>query len=328
MAIARRSLFPLAASVAGTVISGRHVLAQAPWPARPVRIIVPFSPGGALDAISRKMAQKLSEGVGQQFFVENRTGAAGTIGMAEAARAAPDGLTLLAMDSTYATVPAVFRRLPWDYDNAFSPITDNAWMPSVLVVRADNARFPTYQALLEAARKEPEKITYGSGGVGSTVHFTTEAFQQDAGVKLFHVPYRGAGEAMTAVLARQVDLAIAPTAATIEHVRGGQMRALGLTGPSRSTFLPGVPNFAELGLPRFSPVYRAGLAAPAGTPQAVVDRLQQEVRRALASQDMKEFLASQVAEPGGSDSAEFARLIRDESALWSQVAERAGMEKQ
>jgi tripartite-type tricarboxylate transporter receptor subunit TctC len=327
MIMSRRGLLPLAAATLSAPILSQAALAQGGYPSRSVRIIVPFSPGGALDATSRKVAQRFSEQTGQQFFVENRTGAAGTIGMAEAARAAPDGLTLLAMDSTYATVPAVFRRLPWDYENGFAPIGDAAWMPSVLVVRNDS-RFRDYQSLVEEARRDPEKVTYGSGGVGSTVHFTTEAFQQEVGIKLFHVPYRGAGEAMLAVLSRQVDMALAPTAATIEHVRNGQMRALALSGPRRSSFLPDVPTFGELGHPNFQPVYRAGLAAPKATPQPIVARLAEELQKALASQDMRDFLASSVAEPGGASPAEFAELIRQESLLWQRVAERAGMEKQ
>jgi len=323
MNIIRRAL-PL---LAATALAGTRADAQGTYPTRSVRIVVPFPPGGALDATSRKVAQRLTEQLGQSFFADNRTGAAGTIGMAEAARSPADGYTLLAMDSTYATIPAVFHRLPWDYDNAFSPIGDAAWMPSVLVVRSDS-RFRDYQSLIAEARANPEKVSYGSGGVGSTVHFTTEAMQQEVGIRLFHVPYRGAGEAMVAVLSRQVDMALAPTAATIEHVRGGQMRALALTGPRRSNFLPDVPTFGELGHPNFAPVYRVGLAAPKGTPQPVIDRLNRELGRAIASQDMRDFLASSVAEAGGASSSEFAGLIRAEAEMWRTVGARAGIELQ
>ena len=322
----RRSFLAMATAT-GLLVRPAAVRSATQYPARPVRIIAPFPPGGAVDAVSRKLAQRLTEQVGGQFFVENKTGATGTIGMAEAARATPDGYTLLAMDSTYAMVASVFRRLSWNHAGGFVPISDGAWMPSVLVVRADSP-FPSYQALVERARGEPEKVTYGSGGIGSVLHFYTAALEQAAGIKLFHVPYRGAGDAMIGLLSGQVDLAVAPTAATIEHVRGGAMRALALTGPHRSAILPEVPTFAELGLAGFSPVYRTGLAAPAGTPVEIVRLLQAEVARAMQTEDMKQFLVSQVAEPGGATPEEFARMIREETAMWAVVAEQAGMERQ
>lgn len=327
MPLSRRTLLPLAAATALAPRVFAQTGAQTGYPTRPVRIVTPFPPGGALDATARKLAQLLSEQLGRTFFVENRTGATGTIGMGEAARAAPDGHTLLAMDSTYPMVAAVFRKLSWDHGRAFTPISDGAWMPSVLVVRSDSV-IASYQDLLDRARREPEKISYGSGGNGSVLHFYTELFQHQAGVRLFHVPYRGAGDAMIGLLSGHVDLAIAPTAATIEHVRAGKMRALALTGPKRSTFLPDVPTFGEVGLPQFSPVYRAGLAAPAGTPAEIIDLLYREVKKAQTQQDMKDFLVSQVAEPGGSSPAEFAAQLAAEAKLWLQVAEQSGMEKQ
>lgn len=325
MRITRRSV--LATALAAPLLPGGGAAAADAYPARPVRVVAPFPPGGALDAISRKLAQKLTEQLGQQFFVENKTGATGTIGMAEVARAAPDGYTLLGIDSTYTMIPYVFRRLSWDHASGILPISDGAWMPSVLVVRA-NTPFTSFQALVERARREPEKVSYGSGGIGSVLHFYAEALQEAAGIRLFHVPYRGAGDAMIALLSGQVDLAVAPTAATIEHVRGGTMRALALTGPHRSAFLPDVPTFGELGLPQFSPVYRAGLAAPGGTPREVVARLQAEIARSMSAPDMREFLASQVAEPGGASPEEFARLLRAETESWRAVATRAGIEPQ
>ncbi|WP_165838787.1 Bug family tripartite tricarboxylate transporter substrate binding protein [Roseicella frigidaeris] len=322
----RRRLLAAAAGLAALARPGL-LSAAINYPARPVRIISPFPPGGAVDAVSRKLAQRLTQQLGGQVFVENKTGATGTIGIGEAARAPADGYTLFGMDSTYAMLPSVFKRLSWDHARAFTPITDGAWMPVVLVVRAD-APFASFQALVEAARKEPEKISYGSGGIGSVLHLYAEALQQATNTKLFHVPYRGAGEVMTALLSGQVQLAVAPTAATVEHVRSGTMRALALGGPGRSSAMPQVPTFAELGLPQFSPVYRTGLGTPAGTPEEIVRLIQSEVAKSMVTDDMKEFLAAQVAEPGGSTPEEFARVLREETALWSTVAERAGIEKQ
>lgn len=323
MPIHRRAL----AMLAPALVAAPRLARSEGYPSRPVRIISPFPPGGAVDAVARKIAQKLTEQMGQQFFVENRTGATGTIGMGEAARSAPDGLTLLAQDSTYAMVGAVFRQLTWDHENGIAGITDTAWSPSVLVVRAD-APWPDLAAFLADARAHPEQRTYGSGGVGSVLHFFAEGLAQAAGVKFFHVPYRGAGDAMTALLSRQVEFAVAPTPATTEHVRGGQMRALALTGQQRSSLMPQVPTFAEQGMASFSPVYWTGLGAPAGTPRPVIDRLQQEVARAMQAEDMKAFLVAQVAQPGGSPVATYAKLVHDETAHWREVARAAGIEPQ
>jgi tripartite-type tricarboxylate transporter receptor subunit TctC len=325
MRMSRREFGPLLVSGAG-VARARMAAAQG-YPTRPVRIIAPFPPGGAVDAVARKMAQRLTEQTGQQFFVENKTGATGTIGMGEAARAAPDGHTLLAIDTTYSMVPFVFRRLSWDHANGFAPISDSAWMSCVLVVRSDSA-LDSFRTFTDHARRNPEKLSYGSGGIGSVLHFYAEAVQQATDVKLLHVPYRGAGEAMVGILSRQVDLAVAPTAATIEHVRGGHMRALAQTGPRRSSALPDVPTFAELGASEFSPVYWTGLATPAGTPAEVVARLHTEVVRSMQAPDLKEFLVSQVAEPGGTSPEAFAKLVRDETERWRVVAARAKIEPQ
>lgn len=297
------------------------------YPSRPVRIISPFPPGGAVDAVARKIAQRLTEQMGQQFFVENRTGATGTIGMGEAARAAPDGSTLLAVDSTYCMVASVFRTLSWDHAKGFAPISDTAWAPTVLVVRQD-APWRSYAEFIDFAKANPEKVTYGSGGIGSVLHFFAAGLEQAAGIHMFHVPYRGAGEAMTALLSRQVQCAVTPTPGPIEHIRSGQMRALAITGPARSAVLPEVPLFAEAGLQGFDPVYWTGLAAPAATPAPVVARLQQEVVRAMAAPDMKDFLRAQVAEPGGRSSEAFARLMQDETARWKRVAAEAHIEPQ
>ena len=234
---------------------------------------------------------------------------------------------MLAIDTTYSMVPFVFRRLAWDHAAGFAPISDSAWSPCVLVVRP-GLGVDSFQAFIDRARREPDKLSYGSGGIGSVLHFYAEAVQQAAGVKLFHVPYRGAGEAMVGILSGQVDLAVAPTAATIEHVRGGHMRALALTGPQRSAALPNVPTFAESGVPDFSPVYWTGLAAPAGTPAGIVSRLNAEMVRATQAPDMKEFLVAQVAEPGGTSPDAFGKLIRDETERWRTVAERAKIEPQ
>ena len=302
------------------------------WPSRPIRLVVAWAPGGAVDTIARKLGQKLAEQLGKPVVVENKSGATGTIGSAEVARAAPDGHTLLAMDNTYAMLPFLFRSLPCDHATAFRPITVSAFSPVMLAVHKD-APWADLAALVAAAKREPDKLTYGTGGIGSAPHFATAAFAQAAGVQLFHVPFRGAGEAVTAALARQVDLVMVSLGSALGHVKGGLLRPLALSGAVRAEAFPEVPTFREAGLPNFGPngegvVNWSGLAAPAHTPDAVVNRLQAEVATALATPDLRAFLASIASAPGGMPPAAFAALLLEETARWRDVAGGAGIERQ
>ncbi|MGG5819081.1 Bug family tripartite tricarboxylate transporter substrate binding protein [Falsiroseomonas sp. HW251] len=311
----------------------RPVLAQGDaWPSRPIRVVVAWAPGGAVDTIARRLAPKLSESLGRPVVVENKSGATGTIGAAEVARAAPDGYTLLAMDNTYAMLPYLFQRLPFDHATAFRPVTVSAFSPVMIAVHKD-APWRDLGALIADAKREPEKITYGTGGIGSAPHFATAAFAQAAGVKLFHVPFRGAGDAVTAVLSRQVDLVMASLGSALGHVQGGSLRVLAISGTQRAAALPDVPTFAQAGLPNFGPhgegvVNWSGLAAPARTPDAIVNRLQEDVAKALQAQDMRDFLASIASDPGGMPPAAFAALLTEETARWRSVAETSGIERQ
>lgn len=305
---------------------------DAAWPSRPVRVVVAWAPGGAVDTVARRVAAKLSDALGRPFVVENRSGATGTIGAAEVARAAPDGHTLLAVDNTYAMLPHLFRTLPFDHATAFRPVTVSAFSPIVLAVHRD-APWADLAALVEAARREPERITYGTGGIGSAPHFATAAFAQAAGVRLFHVPFRGAGEAVTAVLARQVDLVMVSPGSALGQVQGGGLRVLAISGTRRAEALPGVPTFREAGLANFGPngegvVNWSGLAAPARTPDAVVARLREETAKALGAPDTRDFLRSIASEPGGMPPAAFAALLAEETARWAGIAASGGIERQ
>ena len=317
----------LGAAFAALVPGTTTAVAAESYPSKPVRIVVAYPPGGAVDPIARKLAQKLSEQLGQQFVIENKPGASGTIGAREVARAEPDGYTLLAIDNTYAILPYVFNKLPWNHATDLIPITISAFSPIMLVVEKDS-RFADLQALVDAARQEPDKVTYGTGGNGSAPHFSAEAFQQAANLKLFHVPYKGAGEAVVGVMSKQVDLVMASPPSVMGNIRGGQMRALAISGNQRVSALPDVPTFAEAGMPQFSVMNWSGLAAPKGTSPEVVGRLQTEVAKALASPDVKEFLAAQGAEPGGMTPGAFAELIRQETERWRDVAAKADIKKQ
>ena len=325
--------FGLAALPLGLAGLPRPALGQGEaWPSRPIRLVVAWAPGGAVDTIARRLAPKLSESLGRPVVVENKSGATGTIGAAEVARATPDGHTLLAMDNTYAMLPYLFQRLPFDHATAFRPVTVSAFSPVMLAVHRD-APWRDLSALITAAQREPEKITYGTGGIGSAPHFATAAFAQAAGIRMLHVPFRGAGEAVTSVLSRQVDLVMVSLGSALGHVQGGALRGLAMSGSHCAAVLPEVPTFREAGLPRFGPngegvVNWSGLAAPAGTPDAVVARLQAEVAKALEAQDIRDFLSSIASEPGGMPPAAFAAILAEETARWRDVATTSGIERQ
>lgn len=317
----------LAATAALALTYPAVVSAQSPYPAKPVRIVVAYAPGGAVDVVARKLAQKLTEQTGQVFFVENKPGATGTIGTQFVAGSAPDGYTLLAIDNTYSILPHVFGKLPFDHAKALAPITVGVFTPVLIAVRSD-APFKDLAALLAEARANPDKLTYGTGGQGSAPHFATEAFQIAANAKLSHIPYKGAGEAMLGLVSSQVDLLLVSTPSATGQVRSGKIRALAVSGDKRLSSLPDVPTFAEAGLPGFSVANWSGLAAPAGTPSAVIGRLHAEVVKALGTEDMAGFIAGLSAEPGGLDPVAFAALIEKETALWAPVAEKAGIQRQ
>jgi tripartite-type tricarboxylate transporter receptor subunit TctC len=314
------------ALIAAALLAPGLAHAQA-YPTKPVRIVVPFAPGGATDVVARKIAQKLTEQTGQSFFVENKPGGTGTIGTQQVARSAPDGYTLLALDNGYSVLPYVFKALPWNHATALAPITVSVFAPVLVAVRAESPH-KDLASLIAAAKAKPEGLTYGTGGQGSAPHFATEAFQQAAGIKLTHVPYKGAAEAVLGVISGQVDVILISTPSAASQLRTGKMRALAVSGEKRLATLPNIPTFAEAGLPGFGLVNWSGLAAPAGTPPEVLARLHAEVVKALASANMREFIAGLDAEPGGIEPAAFAALIRDETARWAAVAERAGIEKQ
>lgn len=303
---------------------GTLVQAQAAWPEKPVRIVVPYAPGGTTDYAARQIAQKLTEQTRQSFFVENKAGASGTIGTDLVAKAAPDGTTLLTNDTTYAMLPSLFARLPWDHANGLVPVTTIAQTPVVLVVGA-NSPFKTLQELVAHAQKHPAQLNFGSGGAGSSTHLAAELFKREGKVFITHIPYKGAGDAMLGVMSGQVDLLITASPTAIPQVKGGKVRALAVTGDRRLAGLPDVPTFREAGLPSYTVTNWFGLAAPKGTPPEVVARLQAEVKKALVDPALRERFAQQGAQPGGMSPADFASFIRQETQIWGAVARIAGV---
>ena len=297
------------------------------WPTKPVKIIVPYPPGGAVDVVTRKMAAKLQEQTGQTFFVETKAGATGTIGLAAVVQAPADGYTLAANDTTYALLPHIFKKLPFDYQKDLLPVGAFVFAPMSVVVKADS-KYKTLADLIAAAKAEPGKITYGTGGAGTTPHFVSEALGIAAGVNFMHIPFKGAGEATMGMLSGTIDFQVASTPGVMGNVKGGKARILAVSGNKRLAALPDVPTFAEAGVKNFGLINFTGLWAPKGTPQAAIDRLQKEIATAMATPDMKAFADSIASDPGYWDAAAFAKDLSERTATWGKVAANTAFERQ
>lgn len=301
--------------------------AQSAWPTKPVKIVVPYPPGGAVDQVTRKIAQKLTEQTGQPFFVENKAGATGTIGASQVAQSPADGYTLLANDTTYSLLPHVFKKLPWDYERDLVPVAGFNFAPVTLAVAADS-KFKTLQELLAFAKANPSKLYYGTGGAGSMPHFATEALRTAAKIDITHVPYKGAGEATLALLSGTIDFQMASTPGVMNQVKGGKMRLLAVSGDKRLKALPDVPTFKELGLKQYGVINFTGLWTPKGTPPTVMARLQKEIEVAMASADFQTFADNLGAVPISVGGSVFAKMLRDSTQQWAKVAAVADIEKQ
>ena len=319
------SSFRLLVGAAALALAG---LAQAQaWPSKPVKIVVPYPPGGAVDVVTRKMAAKLQEQTGQTFLVENKAGATGTIGLSQVAQSPADGYTLAANDTTYALLPHIFRKLPFDHAHDLMPIGAFVFAPMGVVVKGDS-RFKTLGDLVTAAKAEPGKVTYGTGGAGTTPHFVSEAMGIAAGARFMHIPFKGAGEATLGMLSGTVDFQVASTPGVMGNVKGGKARLLAVSGNKRLAALPDVPTFTEAGVKFDGLINFTGLWAPKGTPQAVVDRLQKEIAAAMASPDMKAFAEGLASEPGYWDAQTFAKDLRERTAYWGKVAADTAFDRQ
>ncbi|MBC5768562.1 tripartite tricarboxylate transporter substrate binding protein [Ramlibacter albus] len=297
------------------------------WPAKPVRIVVPYPPGGAVDSVTRKVAARLTEQTGQSFFVENKAGATSTIGAMQVVQSAPDGYTLVANDTTYALLPHIFKKLPFDHEKDLQPVAAFVFAPMAVVVRADS-KFKTLDDLLKAARAEPGKLSYGTGGAGTMPHFASEALGIATGTRFLHVPFKGAGEATQALLSGTIDYQIASTPGVMGQVQGGKVRLLAISGDKRLPALPQVPTFAEAGVKGYGVVNFTGWWAPKGTPAEVTARLQKEIATAMASADMKAYADSIGAEAGYWDAPAFTKNLRERTAFWAKVVANSAFEKQ
>jgi tripartite-type tricarboxylate transporter receptor subunit TctC len=293
------------------------------YPSRPIRVIVPFSPGGAVDGPMRLIAQALGTRLGQPVVVENRPGAGATIGTDVVAKAAPDGYTLLLASQTNAISATLYSKLPFDPIADFTPITLIGREPGVVVV---NPAVPakTLQEFIAYVKEHPGKVDFASSGNGSGQHLFAALLASKTGMKMNHVPYRGSGQATTDLLAGVVSMAIPGTAGVVGHIRAGKLRALAVTGAARSPQLPDVPTVMESGVPGYEAYVWMGLLAPKGTPAAVVERLNRDVIAVLGEDSVKRYMATAGIEIVGSTSADFARYFSAEKALWAKVIHDTG----
>jgi len=295
------------------------------YPNRPIRLIVPYPPGGGTDIVGRLLGEKLNASLGQPIVVDNRGGAGGVLGTEIAAKAAPDGYTLLLVPSSHVINPSIYAKLPYDTVADFAPI---AMVASAAILMAVNPHVPadTVRGFVEAAKANPKALgNYGSAGVGTVFHLTGQLFNQLSGLSLQHVPYRGGGPTVTALLAGEVPLAFETILSLQSHVRAGTLRALAITSARRSTTMPEIPTTADAGFPELIAENSYALFAPARTPAPIVTRLHDTAVAALASPDLRDRLREQGAEVVGGSSGELASYVATEIPKWAALARQAGV---
>ena len=288
------------------------------WPQKPVKFIVPFAPGGATDIAARMLGEKLTQIWGQSVVIENRAGAGGALGAAEAARAAPDGYTLFFPSGSVMTANQhVYAKLSYDPDRDFVPVTNVVSGPQVLVVPASSP-YRTVKHLIDAARANPGRLTFGHAGIGTQTHLAAENFLYQAKIDGVSVPYKGEAPALAGLVGGEINFALTNMAAAIPHVNGGRLRALGVTSLEEAPQLPRVPPIAKT-IPGFENAGWFGIVAPAGTPKDIVQKVYEDTRKALESTEMKARLYAQGLTPVANRPAEFAAAMKAESELWAKV---------
>ena len=320
-------LHPLIGVVFAAVVvflSSSAVEAQS-WPDRPVRLIVPFPPGGSTDVVGRMIGDQLRQRLGQPIVVENRSGAGGTIGSDSAAKAAPDGYTLvIGTSSTHAIAPAVFSSLPYDPNADFQPVT-LIGSATVMLVTHPSVPARSVSELVALARAKPDALTFASSGSGGVSHLIGEYFKSRAGVSMLHVPYKGDTPMITDLIGGQVSLAFGTAVAFLPHVQKGSLRALAVTNATPSPIAPGLPTIAESGLPGFEALQWFGILVPASTPKPIVDRLHREIAAVLELPDTRERLQALGIEVSGGSPQAFAAFMKSEALKWQKVAQDANV---
>jgi tripartite-type tricarboxylate transporter receptor subunit TctC len=313
----------VAAGCAGLLLlTGAGQAQSAGYPNKPVKIIVPFAAGGPTDVVARLIAQKLSEKLGQQFYIEDVTGAGGNIGMGAAARSPGDGYTILFVSSSYTVNPSLYAKMPFDTEKDLAPVTKAAGSPNALFVHP-SIPAKSVQELVDLLKANPGKYTFASPGIGTTPHLASELFKLTFGLDFALAPFPGGGPSIQSVVAGHTPICIQAIPPAMELVRAGKLRALGLTALTRSPALPDVPTFDELGVKNQESETMQGVLVPAGTPKPIIDLLQAEIARIVRLPDVNDKLLAQGLEASGMSTAEFAAYIKADIAKWKKVITEA-----
>src|SRR5436190_7331159 len=311
-------------AMTAAMLLGSVAFAQS-WPQKPVRFIVPFPPGGATDISARMLGEKLSQVWGQSVVIENRAGAGGALGAAEAARAAPDGYTLFFPSGSVMTANQhVYAQLNYDPERDFVPVTNVVSGPQVLVVPASSP-YRTVKQLIDDARANPGKLTFGHAGIGTQTHLAAENLLYQAKIDATSIPYKGEAPALVALVSGEISFALTNMAAAIPHIGGGRLRALGVTSKGEAPQLPGVPPIAKT-LPGFENAGWFGIVAPTGTPKPIVQKIYQDTRKTLDTTEMRARFYAQGLMPVGNSPAEFAAAMKEETQLWAKVVKERRIE--
>ena len=323
--LTRRHVLGAALSASACLVSGAALSQQATYPSRPVRLIVPFTPGGTTDIFARLVGEKLSQSLGQQFVIENRGGAGGNIGTDAVAKADPDGYTLvMGTVGTHAINPSLYAKMPYDALTDFAPVAYVAGVPNLMVVSPKKVKATTVQEFIAEAKATPGKMTMASSGNGTSIHLSGELFKQMTGIEMPHVPYRGSGPAVNDLIGGQVDVMFDNLPSSIEQVRSGNLRALAVTSSKRSPAIPDKPTLAEAGLPDFEASSWFALFAPKGTPPEITSRLNQEVRKALETPELQMRFADLGGEIQPMSPDELMAYVRTEHEKWAKVVKASG----
>ena len=293
-------------------------LAAAAYPEKPITLIVPWAAGGSTDILARLLSQHMTQSLHQSVIVENRSGASGNIGSAYVARAKPDGYTLFLATIAHTIAPSIYKNLTYNFIKDFAPITTVASCPNVLIV---NPKIPVHSVteLIQYAKAHPGQLNFGSAGIGSTEHLAGELFKRMAGIQINHVPYKGGAPMMTDLMSGQIQMSLETSGSALTQIRANTVRALGVSSPKPSVYLPGVPAIDQAGVPGYTFLTWYGLMAPAGTPADVQAKLYATTVKALESPDMKKAMKSIGADPGGEPSKQFGAYIVEQTNKWHDI---------
>jgi len=317
-------LIRLIAAALAALLLPLAALAQ-DYPNRPIKLIVPWAPGGSTDSLGRILAQKLSEQMGQLWVIENKPGATGTIGHAVAARATPDGYTFLfASNSTFSIASHLYKDLTYDDVKSFAPVSWAGFNAQILSVHP-SVPVKSYAELVAMAKAKPGEINFSTAGIGSTSHLATELLMAMAGIKMTHVPYKGGDPSLQAVLAGETKMSFVDISSAVPHAAAGKLRPLATSTAKRISVMPDLPTIAEAGLPGFESMTAFAMFAPAGTPPAIAERVAKEIDKALASEDVKRILKVQGVEPVGGPPADLAAFQKADSAKWGRIIKERGI---